>query len=57
MHRPTSTRDEVEAFHDVLIARVPGCIDPAHISVGLIGASTARHLGPKLRGAVFPGRR
>ena len=57
MHTPTSTREEVEAFRDALVARVPGGIDPAHVSVGLIGASTGPHLGPHLMGAVFLRRR
>ncbi len=57
MHTPTSTREEVEAFRDALVARVPGGVDPAHVSVGLIGASTGPHLGPNLMGAVFLRRR
>ncbi len=53
LHTPTSTREEVEAFRDKLVARIPGGIDPAHVSVGLLGASTGPHLGPGLMGAVF----
>jgi DegV family protein with EDD domain len=57
MHTPTSTPAEVEAFRDALVARVPGGIDPARVSVGLIGASTGPHLGPNLMGAAFLRRR
>ncbi|MEO5885900.1 MAG: DegV family protein [Candidatus Limnocylindrales bacterium] len=53
MHTPTSTREEVEAFCDAVVARVPGGIDAAHVSVGLLGASTGPHLGPHLMGACF----
>ena len=53
MHTPTSPREEVEAFRDAVVARVPGGIDPAHVSVGLLGASTGPHLGPNLMGACF----
>ena len=57
LHTPTSTADEVRGFHDALIARIPGGIDPAQVSIGLLGASTAPHLGPNLMGAVFLRRR
>jgi DegV family protein with EDD domain len=57
MHTPTSTPEEVEAFRDRLVARVPGSIDPSCVSIGLLGASTAPHLGPGLMGAVFLRRR
>ena len=57
LHTSTSTHEEVQAFCDRLLARVPGGIDPAHISVGLIGASTGPHLGPHLMGAAFLRRR
>jgi len=57
LHTSTSTREEVQAFCDRLLARVPGGIDPAHISAGLIGASTGPHLGPHLMGAAFLRRR
>ena len=53
MHTPTSTADEVDAFRQALLDRAPGGIDPASVSVGLIGASTGPHLGPDLMGAVF----
>ena len=53
IHTPTSSREEVEAFHDALVAQVPGGIDPAHVSIGLLGASTGPHLGPGLMGAAL----
>lgn len=57
LHTPTSTPEEVEAFRDRLVARVPGGIDPARVSIGMIGASTGPHLGPGLMGAAFLRRR
>ena len=53
MHTPTSTAAEVDAFRQAIIDRAPGGIDPAAVSVGLIGASTGPHLGPDLMGASF----
>lgn len=53
LHTPTSAPEEVEAFRDLLVARVVGGVDPARVSVGLIGASTGPHLGPGLMGAAF----
>jgi DegV family protein with EDD domain len=53
LHTPTSPREEVDAFVAALVARVPGGIDPAFVSTGLIGASTGPHLGPGLMGASF----
>ena len=57
LHTPTSTPDEVVAFRDRVLARIPGGIDSDHVSVGLIGASTGPHLGPHLMGAAFLRRR
>jgi EDD domain protein, DegV family len=57
LHTPTSSSEEVEAFRDAIMARVPGGIDPAHVSSGLVGASTGPHLGPNLMGAAFLRRR
>jgi DegV family protein with EDD domain len=57
IHTPTSPREEVEAFRDMLVARIPGGVDPAHVSIGLLGASTGPHLGPGLLGASFLRRR
>jgi DegV family protein with EDD domain len=53
IHTPTSPREEVEAFRDALVARIPGGIDPAMVSIGLLGATTGPHLGPGLMGAAF----
>ena len=53
LHTPTSPPGEVAAFRDEVVARLPGGIDPAHVSIGLIGASTGPHLGPGSLGAVF----
>ncbi|MEO6207328.1 MAG: DegV family protein, partial [Candidatus Limnocylindrales bacterium] len=57
MHTPTSPREEVVAFRDAVVARVPGGIDQAKVSVSLLGASTGPHLGPNLMGACFLVRR
>lgn len=57
LHTPTSPRAEVEAFRDQLLARIPGGVEPAFVSIGLIGASTGPHLGPGLMGAAFLRRR
>ena len=53
LHTPTSTPDEVDAFRRDLLAAIPGGVDPAKVTVGLIGASTGPHLGPDLMGAAF----
>lgn len=53
IHTPTSPPDEVAAFRDALVARIPGGVDPAHVSTGLLGATTGPHLGPGLLGAAF----
>jgi DegV family protein with EDD domain len=41
---------DVEAFRDRVLARDPG-IDPAHVSLELVGASVGPHLGPGCVGA------
>lgn len=53
VHTPTSSPEEVAAFSEALLAAIPGGVDPAHVSVGLLGASTGPHLGPDLMGACF----
>ena len=53
IHTPTSPPDEVAAFRDALVARIPGGVEPAHVSIGLLGATTGPHLGPGLLGAAF----
>lgn len=57
MHTPTSTPEEIAAFRDAVVARIPGGIDPANVSASLLGASTGPHLGPDLMGAAFLKRR
>ena len=57
LHTSTSTPDEIRAFCDRVLARIPGGVDPDRISAGLIGASTGPHLGPDLMGAAFLRRR
>jgi len=57
IHTPTSSSEEVAAFRDAIVARAPGGIDSARVSVGLLGASTGPHLGPGLMGAAFLRRR
>ena len=47
-----TTNAEVEAFRDAIVARVPGGIDPANVSIELVGASVGPHLGPGCVGAV-----
>lgn len=47
-----TTNAEVEAFRDQLVARVPGGIDPAKVTIDLVGASVGPHLGPGCVGAV-----
>jgi DegV family protein with EDD domain len=47
-----TTNADVEAFRDAIVARVPGGIDPANVSVDLVGASVGPHLGPGCVGAV-----
>ncbi len=53
LHTPTSPTEEVEAFRAQLLAAIPGGVDPAMVTTGLIGASTGPHLGPDLMGAAF----
>jgi DegV family protein with EDD domain len=47
-----TTEADVEEFSAALTARVPGGIDPAKVSVDLVGASVGPHLGPGCVGAV-----
>jgi len=47
-----TTGAEVEAFRDAIVARVPGGIDPANVTVDLVGPSIGPHLGPGCVGAV-----
>jgi DegV family protein with EDD domain len=47
-----TTNAEVEAFRDAIVARVPGGIDPAKVTIDLVGPSVGPHLGPGCVGAV-----
>jgi DegV family protein with EDD domain len=47
-----TTNADVEAFRDAIVARVPGGIDPANVSIDLVGPSVGPHLGPGCVGAV-----
>ncbi|MBF8290917.1 MAG: hypothetical protein HW391_1885 [Chloroflexi bacterium] len=47
-----TTNADVEAFRDEIVARVPGGIDPANVTIDLVGASVGPHLGPGCVGAV-----
>ncbi len=53
VHTPTSSPEEISAFSAALLAAIPGGVDPAKVSTGLLGASTGPHLGPDLMGACF----
>ena len=47
-----TTNADVEAFRDELVARVPGGIDPAMVTIDLVGPSVGPHLGPGCVGGV-----
>jgi DegV family protein with EDD domain len=47
-----TTNADVEAFRGELVSRVPGGIDPARVTVDLVGPSIGPHLGPGCVGAV-----
>ena len=42
---------DVEGFRDEVLARAPGGLDPADVSIDLVGASVGPHLGPGCVGA------
>lgn len=48
---------DAEAFRAELVARLPGGIDPEHVSVQPVGASIGPHIGPGCIGAVILVRR
>ena len=48
---------DVEAFRDEMVRRAPGGIDPARVSISLIGPSVGPHLGPGAVGAAVLRRR
>jgi hypothetical protein len=43
----------VEAFRDAVLARAPGGLDPAEVTIDLVGASVGPHLGPGCVGAAI----
>jgi hypothetical protein len=43
---------DVEAFRDEVLARVPD-LDPADVTIALVGASVGPHLGPGCVGAAI----
>jgi DegV family protein with EDD domain len=45
--------DDIEAFRDAVVAKLPGGVDPARVSVVTVGPSVGPHLGPGAVGAVF----
>ena len=49
--------EDVESFRDEVVARLPGGVDPARVSVHTVGASVGPHLGPGALGAVVLLRR
>jgi DegV family protein with EDD domain len=49
--------DDVEAFRDTVVARLPGGVDPAYVSVNQVGPSVGPHVGPGAVGGVFLLRR
>jgi DegV family protein with EDD domain len=42
---------DVEGFRDEVIARAPGGLDPAGVTINLVGPSVGPHLGPGCVGA------
>jgi len=44
---------DADSFRDDLVARIPGGVDPAHVSVQLVGPSIGPHLGPGCLGGVI----
>ncbi|MEO8468465.1 MAG: DegV family protein [Chloroflexota bacterium] len=47
-----TTNADVELFRDQLVARAKGGIDPAKVTIDLVGPSVGPHLGPGCVGAV-----
>lgn len=44
--------DDVDAFRDMVVGRLPGGVDPARVSVNVVGASVGPHVGPGAVGGV-----
>ena len=49
--------DDIEAFRDSVVARLPGGVDPAYVSINLVGPSVGPHVGPGAVGGVVLLRR
>jgi DegV family protein with EDD domain len=49
--------DDIEAFRDTVVGRLPGGVDPAYVSVQTVGPSVGPHLGPGAVGAAVLLRR
>jgi fatty acid-binding protein DegV len=49
--------EDVESFRDEVVARLPGGVDPARVSVEAIGPSIGPHVGPGAVGGVVLRRR
>jgi fatty acid-binding protein DegV len=47
----------VEAFRASVVSRIPGGVDPDHISIRTIGPSIGPHVGPGALGGVVLLRR
>jgi DegV family protein with EDD domain len=43
---------DVASFRDDLLARLPGGVDPAHVSTAVVGPSVGPHIGPACLGGV-----
>jgi DegV family protein with EDD domain len=48
----TSTPEEVQAFRDEVVGRVPGGVDAGRVTVNPVGPSVGPHLGPGCLGGV-----
>jgi DegV family protein with EDD domain len=55
LHTMTTAAElaEVDRFRDMVVARMPGGVDAAHVSVQAVGSSVGPHLGPGCLGAVL----
>jgi DegV family protein with EDD domain len=49
--------DDIEAFRDAVVARLPGGVDPSFVSVNQVGPSVGPHVGPGAVGGVVLLRR
>jgi fatty acid-binding protein DegV len=49
--------DDVETFRRTVVGRIPGGVDPARVSIQMIGPSIGPHVGPGALGGVVLLRR